>query len=276
MPLAKATPLLAAAERGGYAVPGFNVSNVEMALGVVAAAEALRAPLFLQFNPANFQHIGGIEVAAAVGRVIAGRSAVPVALHLDHAPTVALIRQAIGLGFTSLMFDGSTFPLERNLRETMQAYAAAQEGTLALEAELGHVGGREAGVRTSEAVLTDPEVAARFVRDTRVDSLAVSVGTAHGLAGEIQLDLVRELRIATRQLPLVLHGGSGATPHDLREGVRAGIRKVNIGTEIHTAFARALRESTGNDPRAGLRAGRDAVAAVAADRIRLLGAAQRA
>ena len=275
MPLAGATELLAAAERGGYAVPGFNVSNLEMALGVIAAAEELRSPLFLQFNPANFEHMGGLEVAAAVGRALAARATVPVALHLDHAPTLALIRQAIRLGFTSLMFDGSTFPLDRNRRETMEAFAAAQEAQLSLEAELGHVGGREPGVRTSETVLTDPEVAARFIEETRVDSLAVSVGTAHGLAGEIRLDLVRELRIATRQLPLVLHGGSGATPHDLRESVRAGIRKVNIGTEVHSAFARALQEATGNDPRPALRAGRDAVAAVAADRIQLLGAARR-
>ncbi len=274
MPLEKAGPLLAAAEAGGYAVPGFNVSNVEMALGVVAAAEQLRAPIFLQFNPANFEHFGGIEVAAAVARTIAARATVPVALHLDHAPTVALVRQAVRLGFTSLMFDGSTFPLDRNRRETMEAYAVALEAQLGLEAELGHVGGREPGVRTSETVLTDPEVAARFVADTRVDSLAVSVGTAHGLAGEIRLDLVRELRIATRQLPLVLHGGSGATPHDLRDAVRAGIRKVNIGTEIHAAFARAMQESTGRDPRPALRAARDAVAAVASDRIQLLGAAR--
>ncbi len=276
MPLTGAIELLAAAERGGYAVPGFNVSNVEMVLGVVAAAEELRAPLFLQFNPANFEHIGGIEVAAAIGRAIGARATVPVALHLDHAPTVALVRQGVRLGFTSLMFDGSTFPLERNRRETMEAYAAAQEGQLALEAELGHVGGREPGVRTSETILTDPEAAARFVTETRVDSLAVSVGTAHGLAGEIRLDLVRELRIATRQLPLVLHGGSGATPHDLREAVRAGIRKVNIGTEVHSAFARGLQEAGGNDPRPALRAGRDAVATMAADRIKLLGAAHQA
>jgi len=276
MPLVGGAGLLAGAERGGYAVPGFNVSNLEMALGVVAAAELLRAPIFLQFNPANLDHAGGVEVAAGFGRALAERATVPVALHLDHAPSVSLVRQAIRAGFSSLMFDGSTFSLERNRRETMEAYAAAQEARLPLEAELGHVGGREAGVRTSEMVLTDPEVAAAFVRETRVDSLAVSVGTAHGLAGEVRLDLVRELRIATRQLPLVLHGGSGVSPHDLREAVSAGIRKVNIGTEVHAAFARGIASASGDDPRPALRAGRDAVAAVAAERIELLGAARRA
>ena len=125
MPLVGALELLVAAERGGYAVPGFNVSNVEMALGVLDAAEAHGAPLFLQFNPANIDHIGGLAIAAAVGRTLAARATVPVALHLDHAPTVALLRQAIRAGFTSLMFDGSTFPLERNRREIEARLAQA-------------------------------------------------------------------------------------------------------------------------------------------------------
>ncbi len=186
------------------------------------------------------------------------------------------MRAAAAAGFTSLMFDGSTTPLERNLRDTRAAYVVALEAGVALEAELGHVGGREPGVATSEAVLTDPVAARRFVEETRVDSLAVSVGTAHGLAGDVRLDLVMELRAATRGLPLVLHGGSGVRREQLRDAVRAGIRKVNISTEIHAAFAHALQEGTGRDPRPALRAGRAAVAEVAADRIDLLGAAGRA
>lgn len=276
MPLVAGFDLLTGAERGGYAVPGFNVSNVEMALGVLDAAEARRAPLFLQFNPSNLKHIGGVEVAAAIGRTLAQRATVPVALHLDHGPDIALLRRAVAAGFTSLMFDGSTFPLERNRRETMTAYAVAQEARVPLEAELGHVGGREPGVVTSEAVLTDPEAAARFVEDTRVDSLAVSVGTAHGLAGRVDTMLVREIRAAVRGLPLVLHGGSGVTPADMRSAVTAGIRKVNISSEIHAAFAHALAETTGTDPRPALNRVREAVTQVAVDRINLLGAAQRA
>ncbi|MDA0270987.1 MAG: class II fructose-bisphosphate aldolase [Chloroflexi bacterium] len=276
MTLVGGLELLAAAERGGYAVPGFNVSNVEMALAVIDAAEDRRAPIFLQFNPSNLKHIGGMEVAASLGRTLAARALVPVALHLDHGPDLPLLRRAMREGFTSLMFDGSTYPIERNRRETMEAYAVAQEGRLPLEAELGHVGGREPGVITSEAVLTDPEAAARFVQETRVDSLAVSVGTAHGLAGRVDVLLVREIRAAVRGLPLVLHGGSGLTPRDLRDAVLAGIRKVNISSEIHAAFASAIAQSTGSDPRPALNAARAAVATVAAERIDLLGAARRA
>ena len=275
MPLVGAIELMSAAERGGYAVPGFNVSNVEMIQGVLIAAAAQRSPIFLQFNPGNLDHIGGVEVASAIVRTLAANANIPVALHLDHAPALSLVRQAIRAGFTSLMFDGSTFPIERNRTETMQAYAAAQEGHLGLEAELGHVGGREPGVRTSEMALTDPEAAARFVQETRVDSLAVSVGTAHGMAGAVRLDLVRELRVATHGLPLVLHGGSGVSPHDLHDAVAAGIRKVNIGTEVHAAFTRAIAAAAGNDPRPAPSAGRAAVAEVAAERMDLLGSAHR-
>lgn len=276
MPLVPGRELLLAAEAGGYAVPGFNVSNLELAQGVLDAAEERRAPVMLQFNPANLDHFGGVEVAAATARALAAQARVPVAVHLDHGPSIALLRAAVRHGFTSLMFDGSTTPFERNLRDTREAYAVALEAGLALEAELGHVGGREPGVATSESVLTEPAAARRFVEETRVDSLAVSVGTAHGLAGAVRLDLIAELRAATHGLPLVLHGGSGVTPHDLAESVRAGIRKVNISTEIHAAFARALGEARGNDPRPALRAARAAVAEAARQRIELLGAALRA
>ncbi|MEZ4553088.1 MAG: class II fructose-bisphosphate aldolase [Dehalococcoidia bacterium] len=273
--LASGKELLADAEARGYAVPGFNVSNLELALGVLDAAAAKRSPVLLQFNQSNLDHVGGVEVAAAFARALAARAQTPVAVHLDHGGSVDLLRAAARAGFTSLMFDGSTLPFERNLRDTLDAGRVALEAGLALEAELGHVGGREPGVVTSEAVLTDPDSARRFVDQTRVDALAVSVGTAHGLAGAVRLDLVQELRAAVRGLPLVLHGGSGVTAEDLRAAVRAGIRKVNISTEIHSAFAHALAGASGGDPRPALRAGRAAVAEVAAQRIELLGSAFR-
>jgi len=276
MPLVGGHDLLAAAERGGYAVPGFNVSNIELALGVIDAAEARRAPLLLQFNPANLKHFGGLKVAAAAARALAARAEVPVAVHLDHGSSVAMLRAAVQVGFTSLMFDGSTLPLERNIRDTREAYAVALEAGVALEAELGHVGGREPGVAISEAALTRPAAARRFVAETQVDALAVSVGTAHGLAGEVDLELVRELRAATRGLPLVLHGGSGVRSGPLRDAVNAGIRKLNVSTELHAAFARAIAGVSGDDPRPALGAARAAVADVAARRIEQLGAALQA
>ncbi|RLT28159.1 MAG: class II fructose-bisphosphate aldolase [Chloroflexi bacterium] len=279
MTLASGRDLLIAAEAGNYAIPGFNVSNIELALGVIDAANAHGAPILLQFNQSNLDHIGGMHAAAALGRALAAEATVPVGVHLDHGASVAMVRAAAQAGFTSLMFDGSTTPLDANLRGTLEAVAIGMEFGLAVEAELGHVGGREPGVATSESVMTDPASAKRFVEETRVDSLAVSVGTAHGMAGAVRFDLIAELREATHGLPLVLHGGSGVTPSDLTESVRAGIRKVNISTEIHSAFVRGLTSGDGprgNDPRPALRAARAAVAEAAAQRIELLGAARRA
>lgn len=279
MTLASGRDLLIAAEAGKYAIPGFNVSNIELALGVIDAANTYGAPILLQFNQSNLDHIGGMRAAAALGRALAAEAAVPVGVHLDHGASVAMVRAAAQAGFTSLMFDGSTTPLETNLRGTLEAVAIGMEFGLAVEAELGHVGGREPGVATSESVMTDPVSAQRFVEETRVDSLAVSVGTAHGMAGAVRFDLIEELRAATHGLPLVLHGGSGVTPEDLTESVRAGIRKVNISTEIHAAFVRGLSADggpRGSDPRPALRAARAAVAEAAAQRIELLGAARRA
>ncbi len=275
MPLVGGRELLDRAERGGYAVAGFNVSNIELALGVIDAAEARRAPILLQFNPSNIEHFGGIEVAGATARALAQRAEAPVAVHLDHGPDVTLLRGAGQAGFTSLMFDGSTTPIDRNIQDTRLAAAIAIEYGVALEAELGHVGGREPGVATSESVLTDPAAARRFVDETQVDSLAISVGTAHGLAGTVDVALVRELRAATRGLPLVLHGGSGVPPDQLRDAVRAGVRKLNVSTEIHAAFTQAVAGASGSDPRPALRDARNAVAAAASLRIDALGSALR-
>ena len=276
VPLATGRDLITAADAGGYAVPGFNVSNIELALGVLDAAEAMRSPVLLQFNAGNFAHAGGVFVAAATARAIAEQAAVPIAVHLDHGVDIDTVRAAVSAGFTSLMYDGSTLPLEQNIRETRRAHLVAMDAGLLLEAELGHVGGREPGVATSEAVLTDPAAARRFVDETQIDALAVSVGTAHGLAGSVDLALIVELRGATRGLPLVLHGGSGVEPRQLREAVQAGIRKVNISTEIHAAFVRGLGALSGTDPRPALREARAAVADAASRRIEVLGSAMRA
>ena len=279
MPVAAARDLLAAAERGGFALPAFNVSTPGMALGVLDAAEALHAVVLLQINSGNFDAMGGLEPAAAYLLALARGANVPVGLHLDHGADASTLRRAVAAGCTSVMFDGSTLPYEQNVRETRAARAIAAAAGVALEAELGHVGGSEPGVVTSETDLTDPRQAARFVAETGVDALAVSVGTAHGRAGEVSIPLVREIRRRTEGLPLVLHGGSGVEPPALAAAVSAGVRKVNISREIHRAVARALGGSLrdhGDDPRPALHDARAEVAAVARARIGWLGAAASA
>ena len=275
MPVAAARDLLAAAERGGFALPAFNVSTAGMALGVLDAAEARRAAVLLQLTPDNAGAMGGLEPAAAHLLQLARRAAVPVGLHLDHGADLPALRRGVEAGFTSLMFDGSTLPYVQNVRETRLARAVASAADVALEAELGHVGGDAPGVVTSETALTDPLRAADFVEATGVDALAVSVGTAHGRSGEVRIPLLIEIRRRTGGLPLVLHGGSGVAPAALAAAISAGVRKVNISREIHRAFTGALAEALsggGEDPRPALRAARSAVAAVARARIDAVGA----
>ncbi|MYH41355.1 MAG: class II fructose-bisphosphate aldolase [Chloroflexi bacterium] len=275
MPVAAGRDLLAAAARGGFALPAFNVSTAGMALGVLDAAEDRRASVLLQLTPGNAGPMGGLEPAAAHLLELARRAEVPVGLHLDHGADLPALRRAVEAGFTSVMFDGSTLPYGENVRETRLARAVASAAGVALEAELGHVGGSEPGVVTSETALTDPLRAADFVEATGVDALAVSVGTAHGRSGEVRIPLLLEIRRRTGALPLVLHGGSGVAPGALAAALAAGVRKVNVSREIHGAFTGALSAALaggGEDPRPALEAARAAVAAVAGARIDALGA----
>lgn len=279
MPVAAARDLLAAAERGGFALPAFNVSASGMALGVLDAAAERRAAVLLQLTAANAEAMGGLEPAAAHLLALAHGAATPVGIHLDHGADLHSLRRALAAGCTSVMFDGSTLPYGENVRETRRARVVADASGVALEAELGHVGGDEPGVVTSESELTDPLRAADFVSATGVDALAVSVGTAHGRSGAVEIPLLLEIRRRTGELPLVLHGGSGVAPEALSAAIAAGVRKVNISREIHRAFAGALAEALAEAPRAGredprpaMAAARSAVAAVAGLRIEALGA----
>ncbi|MFN8639830.1 MAG: class II fructose-bisphosphate aldolase [Dehalococcoidia bacterium] len=170
----------------------------------------------------------------------------------------------------------STFSLERNTRETPARARRSPRGGARPRGRARPRRRARAGRGDLGSGVTEPEDARRFVEATRVDALAVSVGTAHGMAGDVNLDLVAALREATRGLPLVLHGGSGVRSSQLREAVRAGIRKVNISTEIHAAFAASLAQGVDADPRPALNRARAAVADAASSRIELLGATRRA
>ena len=180
MPLVDPGPIIAQAHSRGRAVVGANVSTIQMVRGVVRAAESARRPVLIQFNRSGLELIGGVEVAALVVKTIAKDSEAEVALHLDHADTLDEISRAINAGFGSIMVDGSTLPYEQNAVMAQSAKGLAAWSRLPLEAELGHVAGSEAGVTIAEASWTDPDEAARFVRATNVDWLAVAVGNTHG------------------------------------------------------------------------------------------------
>ncbi len=263
MPLVSSIPLVEAAAERRRAVLACNVSSVEMIQGVIAAAEETGRPAIIQFNRAGLQQIGGVAVAAAVTRSLAEATARPVALHLDHADTLAELSAAADAGFTSLMIDGSTLPYESHRSLAAQARTLAAAAGCPLEAELGHVSGSEAGVTIAEALLTEPDQAAQFVSDTGVNMLAVSIGNVHGpRSASVSLDFVRLERIRdVVPVPLVLHGASGIATQELRGAVERGIAKINIGAAVHEAFARGLHEGLhgSGEARAALAAGREAV-----------------
>ena len=269
MTLVASDALLREAALDGRGVAAFNVIQLEHAEALVAAAEALGAPVILQISEnAVAYHGGALEPIALATLALARRASTPVVVHLDHAQREDLVGEAVRLGVNSVMYDGSRLPYEQNVRSTAAVVSACHEAGVPVEAELGEVGGKD-GVHAPGA-RTDPAQAAEFVAATGVDSLAVAVGTSHAMLTQgaaVDLELVRTLRKAV-PVPLVLHGSSGVPDDDLPEVVRAGITKVNIGTRLNVALTRRLRTVLAEkpelvDPRKYLGPARDAVAAEA-------------
>lgn len=243
MAFASLRELLNDAAACGYAVGAFNINNMEIIQAVLEVADEVKAPVILQASQGAIRY-AGLEYIHSL--VVAGvkKVRVPVALHLDHGTSFKQIIQCIRHGFTSIMFDGSSFPLEENIALTKKIVEVAHAAEVSVEAELGRIGGAEDEIEVSaaEEFFTDPEEARHFVRNTGVDALAVAIGTAHGpYRGEPRLDfrrlaLIKELV----DVPLVLHGASGVPDESIGRAIELGICKVNIDTEIRQAFARGV------------------------------------
>ena len=234
--------LLADAEKGNYAVGSFSVANMEMVLGVIKAAEELSAPIILQIAEVRLKQsplevIGPLMVAAAKG------AKVPVAVHFDHGKTFEKISQALDLGFTSVMFDGSHLPLDENIAETVRVIEKARKYGAAVEAEIGCVGGSEDGSEDIAINCTKPEDAVRFEKETGVDALAIAIGNAHGnykSTPKLRFDILEEVERITKT-PLVLHGGTGITPDDFVRCSKTGIKKINIATATFDKVEQTVR-----------------------------------
>lgn len=249
--LVNLTDILANTRRDGYAVGLFNCTTLEMTRGIIAAAEALRSPVII--GPAE-SLLPGATLAEYADMMlgIARRASVPVALHFDHGFTPALVEEAIDLGFTSVMYDGSMLPFDENARRVRALAEKAHAAGCSLEAEIGHVGSTGSAEAESEASMyTEPAEALAFARESGCDALAVAIGTAHGVYAKTpKLDLERLRAIAAVcPCPLVLHGGSGLSPEAFRACIDGGISKVNIFTHNNLAAARAAHahfsENTG-------------------------------
>jgi ketose-bisphosphate aldolase len=247
MPIERARTLLAEAERTGQAVLGINCFDARSVVWAIEAAEAEEAPVLLMLYPGHARYVG-YEAFAAVARIHAERVRVPVAVHLDHCDAPAVIREAIEGGFRSVMVDASSLDFEGNVRATREIVAYAHARGVDVEAELGFVGSASlASDFQDSGRFTRPEEAARFVERTGVDSLAVAIGSAHGrYVAPPRLDLERLSRIdAAVDVPLVLHGGTGIPDGQVREAIRRGIRKINLGTGYAQAVFAATRDHVG-------------------------------
>ena len=298
---------MAAARKGAYAVGAFNVSNMEWLQGITLAAEELGSPAIVALSEGAIKYAGFRNIVSMV-RLAAEEKKVPISLHLDHGKDMDIVAKCIDEGFTSVMIDGSALPFEENVAVTAKVVEKARPRGVSVEGELGKLAGIEDNVSVAErdAMLTDPARAEEFVERTGVDALAIAVGTSHGaykFKGEANLAFDRISEIASRvKALLVLHGASGVRQEDVDlanrfgaairgakgvpdaaivEAIRRGICKVNIDTDIRIAFNAHVRKALAEkpeeiDPRKVLGPGRDAIAAVVREKIRLFGSVSKA
>ncbi|OLR89431.1 class II fructose-bisphosphate aldolase [Actinokineospora bangkokensis] len=277
MPLTPTADLLAAAVRDGRGVGAFNVVQLEHAHALAAAAEHAGRAVVLQISENCVRYHGSLAPLLAATLAVAAGSSAPVAVHLDHVVSPGLVDEALGSGIGSVMFDASALPYAENVARTREVAARCRAAGVAVEAELGEVGGKD-GVHAPGA-RTDPAEAAAFAAATGVDALAVAVGSSHAMRtrdAALDFELVAALRAAV-PVPLVLHGASGIADADLTRAVRAGLVKVNISTHLNAAFTAAARAALAADPelvdpRRYLGPARDAVAEEAARLLDLLDA----
>ena len=240
--------LLTKAKKDGYAVGSFSVANMEMVLGVLKAVEETKSPAIIQIAEVRLNHspleiIGPLMVAAAKN------CKMPVAVHFDHGKTEEKIRQALEIGFTSVMFDGSHLPFEENASQTAKIKAIASEFGADCEGEIGCVGGSEDGSEDIAINCTSPVQAAEFHKLTGVDALAVAIGNAHGnykQAPKLRFDIL-EQTASLVDAPLVLHGGTGILPDDFKKCISLGIHKINIATATFDRVEQSVREAYGNE-----------------------------
>jgi tagatose 1,6-diphosphate aldolase GatY/KbaY len=248
MALVTSEKMLLDAQKGGYAVGAFNAENMEMVMAIVDAAEELQAPVIIQTTPSTVKY-AGLDMYLANVRAAAERASVPVAMHLDHGSSFDLAMKALHTGYTSVMIDGSQESFENNIALTRSVVRAAECMGIPVEGELGTVGGKEDDLEAS-AGCTLPEEAAEFAEKTGVSSLAVAIGTAHGVyktTPKLDVERLKEIRRVV-SVPLVLHGASGLSDESIRACIAEGICKVNFATELRIAYTEGVKEVLAADP----------------------------
>ena len=232
--------ILDLAEAGGFAVPAFNVYNLETLMGVARAAEETKSPIIIQMYSRLF-NTGTGEFMAPVIMNVMNKLKTPVAFHLDHGAGIPECIRAMRFGTTGIMIDASTLPIDQNIEITKKVVDMAKEAGVSVEGELGHIGSTK---DEKWDTYTETADAVRYVNETGIDALAIMVGTAHGKYAQapvLAIDRISEIHSETKA-HLVLHGGSGIENEYITRGIRAGIAKINVGTELRQPYERAMRE----------------------------------
>ncbi len=265
--------ILSIADNGGFAIPAFNVYNMETVMGIIGAAEELRAPVILQCYSRLMTNDEGYYLSPII-LAAAKRASVPVCFHLDHGAGELPVMRAIRYGATGIMIDASTEPIERNIAITSNIVELCGYNNIQVEGELGHIGSTNDETMSESTETAD---AVRFVSETGVRALAIAVGTAHGhykKAPKLDIERIGEIHTALPEVSLVLHGGSGIPDEQIRAAIAAGIRKINFGTDVCYSFLDKVFETSRSIVAVDLFM-RDAISSVKAfaeEKIKLLGA----
>jgi fructose-bisphosphate aldolase class II len=298
--------ILPKARKNGYAVGAFNTSNLEITQAIIRSAEELKAPVIVATSEKAIRY-AGIENISTMIIGMAMKARIPVALHLDHGKSYELCRECIKHGYTSVMIDASSLPLEKNIRSTREVVRYARQKNVAVEAEIGRLAGVEddLAVDKDEAFYTDPGEAKKFAETTECDALAIAIGTSHGAykfkgTPKLRIDILKEIAHMVR-IPLVLHGASGVkskwidrvnkyggalerargVPDELiQQAVKNGIAKINTDTDLRIGFTAGIREYLKEnpadfDPRKITGHARDLIVEIVKDRIQVFGTKDR-
>lgn len=238
--------LLGIAKKHNFAVPAFNTSSSMILNGLLEACEEKQAPVIVAIHPDELEFVRDSFLKFVIDE--AHKASFPVCIHLDHGASFDQVMRAIQVGFTSVMIDSSALPFEKNVEVTQKVVEAAHAVNVSVEAELGTIGGTgEGGIASTDNIIfTQPEDVKAFVEATDVDTLAIAIGTGHGLypkdvKPKLRIDLLKKIRAIT-EVPLVLHGGSDNPDSEIAEAVKNGVQKINISSDIKTAFYKKCRE----------------------------------
>lgn len=280
MPLVNPLRFLKKAQNKKLAIGAFNIYNMETIQAVLDGAAEEKAPVIIQITPSTLRY-AGISYIAAMMKAVAQEYDIPIVLHLDHCSTYEILVKCIKHGFTSVMVDGSELPYDENVAFAKEVVKFAHAAGVAVEAELGHVGRDGNNLLKGdkrEDTMTDPNMAKKFTNDTEIDTLAVAIGTTHGIyKGEPELDFKRLALIRkTVDVPLVIHGASGLDDVSIAGLIKGGASKINIATDLKISMSTAIRlyftnNPKENDPRKYMEVGREAVKSIVKKKIRLFG-----